>query len=641
MLRNIKKMVLVILSVVLLLGFGWAQAEDVDELLLYVQENLVDVFGYTEEEAAGFEIVGQRVLSVNEKMKMLEEAYGSSFRSMIQQYVYGGLENASSDLRLPELDKEELQYLLNTEHWAFSFAHPDHPEWVYTMNEVEEDILRSPFGEYSSLRWSDPVDEGMLRIVLREARENGWFVKWTEKARQALMNSVEEHFDYIQGIRPPMLWEGISAGNAIHELFASVSEIPMELEEKLREWRDAELASYGLKLDKTSLFAPGSVSYEILSMIDGWGEFSEPIRATRFVGAVPQEIQPYVGHAKLEGWTSLCGAVFECRREAPEVYGLIAYEKDGRRLLVKVEYSREEQTSSVVPLSDTALYTDRPMYIVPYVSRLWNGWSWHDSVYWAIGYQNSPTEYERFYLNSREWIVLYKRFDEATGRGVAIAPTLTHENEATVCMYEDYQMILREELIQNLSSNIRMVDLKQFTDPDQWRCSYERVPEGYALLRMTGYTDGTLVKILSAPEDENGKYTVQLGNEQFEMAEGCLAVDYSEPCEYADGWQLYNEPLDYVKVLYPTQLRAGKSESSATLMEIPEGTVLFALKAYPFMNCIQVAAAPNGAEVGWRMQPSDVVGYISAASLYDVSTDSFIYIDVDWGETPLELEWKE
>lgn len=641
MLPNIKKIILGILCMVSLLGFGWAQAEEMDELLLYVQENLVDVFGYAEEEAAGFAIVGQRVLGVNEKIKMLQEAYASQFQSMIQRYVDGGLEWASSDLDVPELGREELQYLLNTEHRVFSFAHPDHPEWVYTMNEAEEDILYSPFGEYSPLQWIDPVDEGMLRIVLREARENGWFANWTENARQALVQSVEEHFDYTQGIRPPMLWEGISAGNAIHELFASVSEIPMELEDKLREWRDTELASYGLNMEKTSLFAPGSASYEILSMTDGWGEFAEPIRATRFVGIIPQEIQPYVRHARLEGWTSLCGAFFECRREAPEVHGLIAFEKDGQRILVKVEYSMEQQTASVVPLSDTALYTDRPMYIMPYVSRQWDGWSWHDSVYWMIGYQNSPTEYERFYLNAREWIVLYKRFDEAAGRGVAIAPALTHGNTATLCMYEDHQLIMQEDLIQNMPSNIRMVNLKQFTDPDQWRCSYEKVPEGYALLRMTGHTDGTLVKIVSAPEDENGMYMVQLGNEAFEMDRGCLAVDYSEPGDYGDGWQLYNGTLDYVKVLHPTQLRADKAESSQTLMELPEGTVLFALKAYPFMNRIQVAAAPEGAELGWRMQPTDVVGYISAASLHDASTDSFIYTDVDWGETPLELEWNE
>lgn len=685
-----------LLIVVLLLGLTCAHAETNEDILASLKECLVNSFGYSSEEAEGFEIVDKKKLSINEKAKILEAEYGANMQWEISNFIGSAFEE---NIYLPETEEvtEHLKQLFERDEWIISIAHPDHSEWAYHYYDYDEELV-SPFG-FTAYTLDYPlIDEGVLRNALREARENGWFVNWTEESRAALVEYVNNHF---HNVRPPMLWEGISAGNAIHELFAAVSETPLELAGLLREWRDAELGFYGLEVQENYVFASGHSSYYVSDWPDNNGP--SDVQITRFVGEAPEKIKQYLNHPQLEGWKTVCGGVLEGRSAWKTMgYAMVAYEKEGERMLAEVHYD-PNGTSDLVSLSRTALYSDRPMYILPTLSLRWHAWDWDDQVVWMIGYQNSPTEYEKFCVNSffgRECIAEYKRFDTSTGSGAYIRPTWQWDINATIQIYENNHVIMEENVIQNMPSNIWMIDISDFTDIQLWLTSYwGGVPKGYVLLRQQkdypngtlariieypieeewtvqvgneqfriteddfdswgadmiqkesyvilrgqqNYPDGTRAKIIEFPDREKTQWTVGVGNECFKTDEYGIALDYSISAYPDMGNQLYNESIGYLKVLNNMELKEERSVSSETLMELPANTVMFDLRGYENTGetWLQVAVPQERGEIGWRMQPSDVVGYINVDVEYDEGTKQHSYEGVLFGDTPLALEWRE
>lgn len=642
-----------LLIVMLLLGSVCAYAETDESILTNVKDRLIASFGYTAEEAEGFVIVDKKILSSNEKIQMLKDGFASDLEQEIYQNIYEG---SVIDLRLPEASDvtEDLRYVLNSEYWEISVAHADHPEWIYKLDNYTGDntyVLSSPF---ISDVYGFPTPEGMLRHVLREAREKGWFTNWTDESKQALYECVERNFDYTDDIMPPMLWEGISAGNAIHELFAAVSNDPLSMCESLCQWRDIELKHYDLELEETSFFDAGNAVYDVLSLRDGYADEND-IRVTRFVGEPPEDLQQYLSHPKLEGWKSVCGGVFECDNNygSPSTingYGLIAYEKEGERLLIQLTYSLTEKSSSIIPLSTTALYADRPMYILPYISHDWNGWTWHDSACWVIGYQNSPFEYETFYFDSqisrgiRNKVILYKYYDVNTNYGMCIKPAGDWSNSANIRIYSNNQIVLEENIVQSMSDDIRMIDLEVFTSSQCWLDSFpEKVPEGFVLLRQTEYPNGTLAEVMERPIEKDDDWIVQVGREKIQAEAYNIAVNYSMQSDWENGRNLYNERIGYLKVLQDKHLKSEKNEASETLMELPTGTVMFELKDCGMEDgyWMQVAIPQGSDTIGWTMQPSDVIGYIKVNAVFDEETGEYSYDEIVRGNTPLELEWME
>jgi len=107
--------------------------------------------------------------------------------------------------------------------------------------------------------------------------------------------------------------------------------------------------------------------------------------------------------------------------------------------------------------------------------------------------------------------------------------------------------------------------------------------------------------------------------------------------------QLYNETIGYLKVLNNMELKAERDEFSKILMELPDGTVMFDLSGYENTGetWIRVAVPQDRDEIGWRMRPTEVVGYINVGVAYDEGTKQYSYEDVLFGNTPLELKWME
>ena len=98
---------------------------------------------------------------------------------------------------------------------------PEHPDWRYThvvnCKTGGRESSTSPFRCDGQ-----PSNEGGLRLILREAEENGWFENWDEAAMANLLGRMTQ----LQMERSPRLEAGLAqknltAAEAVQEMFVS------------------------------------------------------------------------------------------------------------------------------------------------------------------------------------------------------------------------------------------------------------------------------------------------------------------------------------------------------------------------------------------------------------------------------------
>lgn len=571
-----KKTAAVLLAIVLVLGMFPAYALTNEEALKLVDGYLTEVYSYTAEEAETF------------------------FTTVFW----------------------------DVDHWGINFASDQHPEWVYFAtyqdgaSRVEN--VTTPFKPKVDYEYYP--GEGSVREGLNRARKGGWFSTWDEASRKALQQYMAEW-----GIKAtPTLTEGlslgsISAGNAIHEYFISCYGDEANWSVELMQWRDAELEYYAQTMEEEIPLTDGVVRYQ------GMAYNGQVINAVRFINEVPEELAQVFSHPKLEGWTCLCGATVQNDSNAYG-HGLAAFEKDGKRLLVALRHEAAESDWKMTPVSETALYTDRKMFILPDATG---------QRHLTIVYENSETETERYDVvvssmsDGRLDAVItdYSRMDEASGNGVRFAIA----NAVKAVMYENHKPVREEQSFETMSNMMSMVDIEAFPKTiEEWQ-NEERhlIPEGYALISgvhlrqktssrsrdLGEYNAGVLVKVLGTePGDPSPWYHVQAGR-----TEGYMSSQYVDDAASIDTAYVLSRPLPVAQAKQDIKLKSRASWLAGTVETIPAGTLMHVL-AECDGGWLHVSV-PQG-EWNWQMDVSGVDGYIKET-------------DVKMAGTPLMLEWME
>lgn len=504
------------------------------------------------------------------------------------------------------------------------FYPPDHPEWRYTARyDAQKQRLAdaaTPF--YTNGQYHAYPGEGAVRMVLAEAREQGWFAKWDGQARDVLVNTMA-----FNGISPTSKLRETAPekpAEALHEFFVSCYGSPNNWTRELTKWFEAELESYGLT------FTDEPALTENIAVWQAQPSSGQALELTRFIGEVPQELETVFTHPKLEGWTCLCGALMRGVKN-DYGFGLAAFEKEDQRLLVALKREVDSGVWDLSPVSTTALYTDKEMYITP------TGDSVRDA---EIVYQLSETESERFgvTLVSRTdgfadvRINTYRRMDEASGNGL----WMDLEAGIKLIVYRSHSRTDVQHL-PGIARTMSMMDINDFpTAPEAAAQAHRQmIPEGYALVSgvhlrqrtssrskdLGEYNGGVLAKVLGIEAgDPDPWYRVQVGR-----AEGYMSSVYvSESSDTVESYAL-NAALPLAQAQKEITLRSRAGWLSTAVWKAPEGTVMHVLaKCDGGWLHVSVPREPNSLQ----MDVQGVDGYIRAR-------------DVRIARTLLELEWME
>ena len=504
------------------------------------------------------------------------------------------------------------------------FYPADHPEWLYTAR-LDGDTQKladaaTPF--YTSGQYHAYPGEGAVRTVLAEAREQGWFAGWDEEARTVLLNTMR--FNGISPTSKLCEMPPEQAAEALHEFFVSCYGGRDSWTWELTKWFEDELASYGLIYTDAPEFEEG---IDVRQVQPSSGQALE---LTRFAGEVPQELEAVFTHPKLQGWTCLCGALMRGIKN-DYGFGLAAFEKDGQRLMVALKREVDSGVWELSPVSQTALYTDKDMYINP------TGESVREA---EIVYQLSETETERFGVkvvskaddSMDVHIDTYRRMDEAAGNGL----WMDFGSEVKVTVYQEHARTDIQRF-PGITITASMIDIQDFptTLEAAEQAQRQSLPEGYALVTgvhlrqrtssrskdLGEYNGGVLAKVLGTePGDPYEWYRVQVGRAEGYMSSIYLDESIDETETYA-----HNMALPVAKAQKEITLRSRAGWLSTGVWKAPEGTIMHVL-AECDGGWLHVSV-PRNANSPY-MDVDGVDGYIRAK-------------DVKTARTLLELEWAE
>lgn len=185
-----KKLCFCLLAACLLACGAWA--EEAFDPLAYARGCLTEVFGYTEEQAAGF--------------------------------VFS--DDGEGTLTFWPDTRPDLQYALR----------------------YDEDRRREMTSPFSTLDWVTHPGEGVLRDVLRRAEAERWFSDWGTDASDALLRALSEADTLVDAAVCSGLTAGDPAAQAVNALFTFLCGPEYLWPAPLSEWRDETLARYGLAL---------------------------------------------------------------------------------------------------------------------------------------------------------------------------------------------------------------------------------------------------------------------------------------------------------------------------------------------------------------------------------------------------------
>jgi len=532
--------------------------------------------------------------------------------------VYGyTVEEAEAFQAYAETDGEDTSIV----YWPAA-----HPDWMYLADyDAEQDRVFnaiSPF--YTQNQYENYPGESAVRMGLAKAREEEWFIRWDEQARQALSEYMAQN-----GIVPTArLTEGLSlgsipAGDALHEYFVSCYGDENLWNYALNSWYTEEMESYALSYTGAPAVEKGVTVWQAQP------RSGQTLEMTRFIGEIPQQLEKVFAHPKLEGWTCLCGALME-GVENRYAYGLAAFEKGDERLLVTLEREVDSTEWKLFPVSKQALYTDKEMYITPTGKSIRTA---------DIVYQTSATETERFEVRlvskmdgmTDAAIERYTRMDEATGNGFR----LDLNTGVKVTTFENHRKTGEKQAFAGLTATMSMFDVDAFpTAPEEVEGQKQgMIPEGYSLVRgvhlrqktssrskdLGDYNNGVLVKILGTEAgDPDPWYRVQVGR-----AEGYMSSNYVDTSP--DGTELSapNVSLPFARAQKEISLKKSPGFWSGTVQKVPQGTLMHVL-AECDGGWLHVSL-PQG-EIGWEMDIGGTDGYIREN-------------DVQIAGTPLMLEW--
>ena len=218
----------------------------------------------------------------------------------------------------------------------------DRPEWVYTD---EEEIIRDSgmkrFQELSPFESGPGIGrEGNLRRILREEKEQGWFKNWEQGGRDAFWIRMEEteyiQYHFLSKEHLPQ----VTPGQALDFLFQLMMNHPVRWTPALWQWYEEERAARGIN--------ETSNAYTALYLEDGVYART-PYALHLFREEIPMEFQAAFSHPQLEGWQFLSGAVDEFGKSGSAT-GLGAFGKGEERLLVMIKRNNNDPAWRTYPV---------------------------------------------------------------------------------------------------------------------------------------------------------------------------------------------------------------------------------------------------------------------------------------------------
>lgn len=506
--------------------------------------------------------------------------------------------------------------------WDVSFAHKAHPEWLYTAQYHPDGGLldsQSPF--QSKVRFAYYPGEGTVRHGISQMLS--WFADWENTGRGAMLEWMRQCS--VHGTR--VLQEGLGMGtlppgNALHEFLLGCYGEKPNWSEPLREWEAELLEQHGLTIEEQPEIK-GSVSYQVQL-----SDRHAPMTVTRFVGEVPKDMLNVCSHPALEGWTPLCGMYGECDdAEGLELLmrmesGLIAFEKDGERLLVMLSRSGEGEWE-LYSVGKKAILPEREFFITGNPA---------EQTY-EIVYPVSETLDEVYTVRVDDFCRLlhYRRIDKITGEGIEIR--VDSYGCYNVTEYRTGGETHQETIEEPQMNLLHLIDLQAFPTTLEACRQAEAIvlPKGYGVaagvhLRartssrskdLGDYNAGTLVEILdSADGDPYDWYKVRIGSAVGYMSSAY--VDYegsvcmmqplvSRPLPVGEAKQ--SVKLCQNKGLFGTGLFA------QTVREIPEGTRMHVLAECGEWLHVMI---PSG-EITWIMDVNGTDGYVKKDHIREIN----------------------
>lgn len=502
---------------------------------------------------------------------------------------------------------------------------PEHPDWRYTHV-----VNRKTGGRESSTSPfrcdGQPSNEGGLRLILREAEENGWFENWDEAAMARLLGRMTQ----LQMERSPRLEAGLgqknlTAAETVQELFVSTFGDELSWTEPAREWRDEVLAQQKLTREMVST-AP-------VQGVQRWqaeGRVTGKMTVVEFTGQLPEELQSLCeNEPHLAGWSCLSGAMR--LSETAECSALIAFGRGTERLLVMAV--EMEEKLHMLPVGEQALFQGRELSI-HYDPR--------ESLY-SIEYplDESGDEVERFRVQpaaeqrvGEESRILckikdYRRVNQKTLDGFVLESPYRFEKAGGNWRATVYRPSKPTE------SRDFDLDLPNWLD-DQSAEDFPRsmeeceklaeagtgVPEGYAVCRgvhlrqktssrskdLGEFKPGTLVRLLeTVPGDPWPWAHVQAG-----MLEGYMCnlyVSYEGSTNDTPVSRISALPV--AETLGDTALKENMTLLGKTLTRLPAGTRMHVLCEYDGWLYVCI---PRG-ELAWRMDVDGQYGFVKTAEV--------------------------
>lgn len=538
-----------------------------------------------------------------------------------------------------EADGFEMKVVDNNDLWNVEFWPKDHPEWVYTARFNKEngalDTATTPFK--GGKAFSGYPGEATMRDGLRLGREKGWFVRWNEQDRQEMAQwfAQQNRLTPAPELQVGLAKGNISAGNALHAYFVSCYGEPAGWTEALRKWHDEEIASYGLVWETDAKPYEGILRYTVQESGETAAQPRE-IAVVQFSGEIPEEIGSILAHPKLEGCTALCGAFYD-RMTGTEWHsesGMIIFEKQDQRLLVQLGRKADEEQWQVVPVGEKSIRPSGEVYIsCDPLNAVFN-----------IVYPVSDTVDECFrlgvgYSGEKEamscTLRAYSRTDRLTGEGIHVEMGYGGLYATTTSETGKSQQIFLEKA---MHSDFSRIDVEEFPITlEAWKnLSDLRPPKGYGVssgvhLRaqtssrskdLGTYHSGTLVEILGEEDgDPYNWYRVRIGSMEGYMCS--VYVDY-EGSVCAMQPLVRHEALPVAQTMKETSLKSGTGLFAKTVRKLPAGTMMHVLAERGEWLHVMI---PQG-EIGWMMDADGVDGYVRAR-------------EVRQGASAMQLEWMQ
>ncbi|MDD3214299.1 MAG: hypothetical protein PHY64_11525, partial [Eubacteriales bacterium] len=249
------------------------------------------------------------------------------------------------------------------EKWHVDFSPKNHPTWEY-MAEFEKPsgLFIQGTTPFNAGNFGAYPGESAVRGGLRAARENDWFTEWSPESRTAFADWIDRWGIEPNGDLSRALSENDStAAQAVQAFFVSCYGNPVFWPDALTEWRDGELAAYGLTLE-----TPGRSTEAIRRYSASTKQSNGDVDVTEFTGQLPDELAQALSCPRLEGWECLCGAYYTRRTDQNQDslmnisdVGLLIFERDGTRILVMVDRPYHIDSWTAVPVGEKAILQNR------------------------------------------------------------------------------------------------------------------------------------------------------------------------------------------------------------------------------------------------------------------------------------------